>query len=423
MTMLPRTNLGLFLLSVPIVLVAAFVVFYLIGEDAAGHLADLENPAFATLATVLAFGLYWTTRKTPSKELDIRLVVVFMLLALGEITWSVYTELLEQEVGVSLADAFWLLGYFALIFLLVQVVRGTKLSISKDLAFVQVAFWLLVSPVLVYVVKTSLESTDLSSLEILTWNVYTFLDATILSMLVMLLWSFRKGLLEDCWTFVVVSIAFMMVGDLLFTVYDAAGRYTAGSIPDVFYVGSYVLLSVGFGLMIISRSRQTPVSIQRTPFDQIDETRLLVPRMTYVIEGGESRRAYDLMVKGLTAGLDGMVITNKPPAMIRPTLGLGKTKVYQLSGSEGDNVVNPKDQEALAKLVESFMEQGPKTVVLLDGFETMVASMQFKTALATLDRLKDVVSDTGSRLIVPVDKRALSEKEIALIEKSSVVLT
>ena len=422
MVVFPKSNMGRFLLAIPIVIVGTYVLFLSLNESTGSLLADIANPGFAILVAVLAFGLYWTTKKTASPEINLGLVVVFSLLALGELTWSVYVEILGEDPSVSLADLFWLLGYFVLVGLLFQVSKATGAAKSKSVVLVELAFWLLVSPVLVYVLVTSFQSTDLSTLEMITWNLYTALDAIILSLLILLLWAFRKGLLEDCWTVVAVSMVFMTVGDLLFTVYDAAGSYRIGSLPDVFYIGSYVLLAFGLGLLFVSRASSSAIAPMRISFDDIDEARLLVPRTTYVVWGNDSRKAYEMMVKGLTAGLDVMIISAKQPSSIRPTFGLKQVEIYWLTTSTGDKVIHPANMGVLVDTITRFMQKGPKTLVLLDGFELIKSYGDFKKAMIAVDVLKDVVSANSSRLIVPINKHSLSEKEIAIMERHSVVI-
>ena len=422
MVSIPKSNLGKYLLAVPIVMIGIYVLFMLLDEDTGSLVGDILNPGFAIPAALLAFALYWTTRKTSSPEIDLGLVVVFSLLALGELTWSIYVEILGMDLSVSLADLFWLLGYFVLVFILFKVARATGAMKSKKVALIVLAFWLLISPLLVYVFKQSLESTDLSTLEIITWNLYTILDAVILSFLIALIWAFRQGLLEDVWTMVSVAFAFMTVGDLLFTVYDAAGIYRVGSLPDVFYIGSYVLLTIGFGLVLLSRTRSTTVARERVTFDEIDEKRLLVPRATYVVWEADSRKSYEIMVKGLSAGLEVMIVSSKPPTAIRPTFGLKHTEMYWLTSSAGDNVIHPGNTGVLVDTITRFMQKGSNTLVLLDGFELIKTFGDFRKAMSVIEQLEEVVLTTGSRLVVPINKHTLSEREAALLEKYNLVI-
>jgi hypothetical protein len=422
MAIMPRTNLGLFLVATPFILIAVWIVFSLLNEDDGALMGNLANPALALTAAVLAFALYWFTRKTPSPEINLGLVVAFILLALGELTWSIYAEVLGEEVTISLADLFWLGGYVVLVAVLFKVIRDAKVKISRQVVAIQAVFWLAISPLLIYVVSESYGSTDTSTLELVTWNLYTTLDAVILSLVIMLVWSFRKGLLEDCWIIVGISIAFFTMGDSLYTVNEATNTYSVGSMPDVFYIGSYALLTLGFGLLLYSRARQTSVKPATDASGSAEGTRDLAPRNTYVIWSTDSRRGYELIVQGLSKGLEGLIITRKPPSMIKPTYGLKNTTMIWLSTSPGSEAIHPANTGILTDTIVRFLEKGKNTIILVDGFESIVTYTDFKKALTTLDHLKDLIVAHSSRLIITVDKRTLTEKEAALIEKRAVLI-
>ncbi|MBU0686146.1 MAG: DUF835 domain-containing protein [Thermoplasmatota archaeon] len=422
MAIIPRTNLGLFLTATPFIVIVVYIVFSLLNEDDGVLMGNATNPVFALAAAILAFALYWFTRKSPSPEINLGLVVAFTLLALGELTWSIYAEVIDEEVTVSLADLFWLSGYVALIALLFKVIRDAKVKISRQIIAVQAAFWLAVSPLLIYVVRESYGSTDMSTLEKVTWNLYTPLDAVILSLVIMLIWSFRKGLLEDCWIIVGVSIAFYTVGDSLYTIYEASGAYSVGSMPDVFYIGSYAMLSLGFGMLLLSSARFPSVEPAPETYGSKEAMRELAPRNTYVIWSTDSRRGYELIVQGLSQGLEGLIITRKPPSMIKPTYGLKKTAMIWLSTSPGSEAIHPANTGILTGTIVRFLEKGKNSIILVDGFESIVTYADFKKALTTLDHLKDLIVAHNSRLIVTVDKRTLTEREAALIEKRAVLI-
>ena len=422
MAIIPRTNLGLFLAATPFILIAVYIVFLLLNEDDGVLMGNVANPAFALAAATLAFALYWFTRKSPSPEINLGLVVAFSLLALGELTWSIYAEVLDVEFSVSIADLFWLSGYAALIAVLFKVVRDAKVKLTHQIIAIQAAFWLAISPLLIYVIRESYGSTDMSTLEKITWNLYTPLDAVILSLVIMLIWSFRKGLLEDCWVIVGISIAFYTAGDSLYTIYEAREAYSVGSMPDVFYIGSYALLTLGFGMLLYSRTRFTSVEPAAVTSGSKEGVRELAPRNTYVIWSTDSRRGYELIVQGLSQGLEGLIITRKPPSMIKPTYGLKKTTMIWLSTSPGSEAIHPANTGILTDTIVRFVEKGKNTIILVDGFESIVTYTDFKKALTTLDHLKDLIVAHNSRLIVTIDKRTLTEKEAALIEKRAVLI-
>jgi hypothetical protein len=422
MPILPRTNLGMFLAVTPCVMIIVYIVFALMNEDDGVLLGNVANPVFALAAAILALVLYWSTRMSPSPEINLGLVVSFTLLALGELTWSIYAEVLNEELSVSLADFFWLSGYVAMVAVLFKVIIDAKVKISRQIVAVEAVFWLAFSPLLAYVIRESYGSTDMSLLEKITWNLYTPLDGVILSLVILLVWSYRKGLLEDSWIIVGVCVAFYTVGDSLNTVYEAWGTYAIGSLPDVFYIGSYAMLAIGFGMLLVSRARSTSVKPSPETEFQVEGARELAPRNTYVVWSSDSRKGLDMMVNGLSEGLDGLVITRKPPSMMRPTYGLKKTAMVWLSTSTGADAIHPANTGILTDTVVRFLAKGKNTVIMLDGFESIATYTDFKKALITLDHLKDLIVANNSRMIVSIDRRTVTDKEAALIEKKAVIV-
>lgn len=281
---------------------------------------------------------------------------------------------------------------------------------------------MLIAPLLAYVAYTSATSEDLSGLEQLVWNLYTFSDAVILSLLLHLVWLHWKGQLQDFWIFVAASMAFMTFGDMLYTVYDAAGEYYVGSLPDVFYVSTYVVLATGFGMLVRAHVKFTSIRpTAETQKERVDG-QALAPRNTFVVWGTDAKAAYELMRVGINNGLEGLIVARKHPNLIKSEYGLKKTPVIWLSSSAGPDTINPSHLGILTDTMTRFFENGSNTIVLLDGFETLATYSDFRRALMAMDHLKDVVTAHSSRLIIPVDRRALSEKEAALLEKRAVVV-
>jgi archaellum biogenesis ATPase FlaH len=60
--------------------------------------------------------------------------------------------------------------------------------------------------------------------------------------------------------------------------------------------------------------------------------------------------------------------------------------------------------------------------VLIDGFESLVMYNDFRRALQAVEHIKDTALTHNSRLVLAVDKRTLDPKEVALLEKNSVII-
>lgn len=172
-----------------------------------------------------------------------------LLWFLGEVTWSVYYDVLNVSVPYpSVADAFYLSGYiplFAGFYFYVtyfrpaisrQVVLGVMGAILASAAVVLV---LLIGPVLATSGEPLAKFFDFA---------YPLLDLALLSMALLGLGLLVKGRLGTAWLFFNVGILLNVLGDLLFTYTTALGTYYLGSLPDLFFMQGYVSFALAFYL-------------------------------------------------------------------------------------------------------------------------------------------------------------------------------
>jgi hypothetical protein len=169
-------------------------------------------------------------------------------------------------------------------------------------------------------------------------------------------------------------------------------------------------------------ARITPAKSAENSEVQKEATRQLASRNTYVIWSTDSRKGFDLTENGLSDGLEGLIISRKPPATIKSTYGIKQTAMIWLTTSPGTEAIHPANTGILTDTIVRFLAKGKNTIVLLDGFESIVTYTDFRKALMTLDHLKDLIVANDSRMIVPIDKRTLSDKEAALVEKKAVII-
>ena len=65
------------------------------------------------------------------------------------------------------------------------------------------------------------------------------------------------------------------------------------------------------------------------------------------------------------------------------------------------------------------VEENQDGVVLLDGLEYLISNNDFNKVLRVIDQVNDHISQSKSLMIVPVDPRAFSQKELALLERNT----
>ncbi|MBE0519357.1 MAG: DUF835 domain-containing protein [Thermoplasmata archaeon] len=419
---LPRTTRGWFLVAAVLVFAASMPLLWA-NDEQAEFMANVVTPAISVLAAILSFSLYWTNRKTPFRRIGVFFVIAFAFLAAGWIAWPIYHQLMDDVPPVTLADAFWLAGYVIIASVLATTVLKTWTRIPNSVLAAELAFWIPMSVMLEFTVYTTAKSTDITAIEKVVYSMYPILDSIMLTLLIVLVWLYKRGRLEDYWLSISVSMLFLTVGDLLYAFTTASGEYSIGSLPDILYLCAYTVVAMGFAMII--RSRQRFSSITPEPERMLDDARpiTLEAKKTYIVWGSDGKRAYEIMMEALDTGLEGLIIARKHPNTIREQYGLKKTATLWLSTTASQNVINPANFGILTDTIIRFIERGSNTIVLLDGFESLVTYNDFRKALLVIDHLKDVIIYRKSRLILVLDRITLTDKEAALVEKGTTVLT
>ncbi|UCE45345.1 MAG: DUF835 domain-containing protein [Methanobacteriota archaeon] len=144
----------------------------------------------------------------------------------------------------------------------------------------------------------------------------------------------------------------------------------------------------------------------------------LKPGNVYLVEERRPRVSFDMFEHGLSNGNCGMVVTRELPKRVTSERNIGSSRVVWLTNLVGEGRINPTAIGILMSQLRSFIEGNPKTVVIVDGLEYLISLNTYDRMLQFLNQLRDVVMTNESSLILPVDPRTLSERELALLERN-----
>lgn len=150
----------------------------------------------------------------------------------------------------------------------------------------------------------------------------------------------------------------------------------------------------------------------------------LAPGRCYVFEEATPLVSFDVF-SNLISTSDkkgqktvGMAVTRQHPDLVRQKYGLEKTPIYWLATRAGDSVISPTNLGILTQTMVKFIEGHEDGVILLDGLEYLVLNNDFNKVLRAVDQVNDHMSQSGSRLILPLDPRAFEPRELALLERN-----
>lgn len=138
---------------------------------------------------------------------------------------------------------------------------------------------------------------------------------------------------------------------------------------------------------------------------------------SYLIESPQSDESFDIFLDCVTHGIQGFSICRTHPKKIKRNYGLRKTPVVWLSTSGAENTIDPKDLAKINHIINEFLKKASDSVVLLEGIEYLIIQNDFERVIKTIHSLNDYITISNSRLLVPVNPKTLSEKELSILEK------
>ncbi len=144
---------------------------------------------------------------------------------------------------------------------------------------------------------------------------------------------------------------------------------------------------------------------------------------TYAILERDGAQGFEIFQDLVTHGAQGLCISRRSPKTIMQDYGLEKTPILWLSRVATEkNSVRPSPPEKVALAVEHFISVGENAVVLLDGFEYLVAHNDFSSVLALLHDLNEIVALHEAILLIPMDPSAFQEREFSMIRREATLL-
>jgi hypothetical protein len=234
---------------------------------------DVAAVLCALVATIFFVDVWlFTSSDDISKRIWGQIVVASVAWTLAEAIWAFYEVVLGQEVPYpSVADLFWLFGYFMFYVALVHQYRLFQTSPTRrqkiTTALFVILFSLLGSILVLQPIVASFDSQKL--LESLLNIAYPLSDLFLLTLTLAIIFSLQQGRFAFTWRVLGLGLVFMALGDLIFSYASWNEIYYPDSqlngltllIDTLYYVG---YLTLGLGAYTY---RLTSDSLQPVKFD------------------------------------------------------------------------------------------------------------------------------------------------------------
>jgi two-component system cell cycle response regulator len=148
----------------------------------------------------------------------------------------------------------------------------------------------------------------------------------------------------------------------------------------------------------------------------------LKPGFAYLIKEAKPQKSYEIFVDQVTHSIQGLCVTRQHPSVIRKNWGLEKTPIIWLSNQIGKAYINPSNIGILSDTIIRFVEKSGESVVMIDGVEFLILNNDFEKVMKMINHISEAVMEHRSMLLVTVDPRTLSTRELALLERNMEII-
>ncbi|MFH1055769.1 MAG: DUF835 domain-containing protein [Candidatus Altiarchaeota archaeon] len=139
---------------------------------------------------------------------------------------------------------------------------------------------------------------------------------------------------------------------------------------------------------------------------------------TYLLFDQSIEKSTRLFKAEMDKGLKGLYITRGNPNQVRKLYDLGEARVCWLTSVRAsDGMMTVSGLQELSILVSNFIDENNNSVILLDGLEYLVSNNDFPIVLRLLQQIRDKVSTSESKMLIPINPDALDGRQLTLLER------
>ncbi len=143
---------------------------------------------------------------------------------------------------------------------------------------------------------------------------------------------------------------------------------------------------------------------------------------SYLVKEKKPDRARAYFRRAIEQGFRPLYITRQHPNHVERAYAGKEIRVVWLSTTLGKDYVDPHNLNSLSNLIANFVNDGPRAVILLDGIEYLMINNDFARILTFVEYVNEQIALRRSVFLLSLDDRAFEPKELALIERNTVLL-
>ncbi|UCE92300.1 MAG: DUF835 domain-containing protein [Methanobacteriota archaeon] len=142
----------------------------------------------------------------------------------------------------------------------------------------------------------------------------------------------------------------------------------------------------------------------------------------YLVKENRPRAAFTMFDEAVRHGAKGMLVAREHPDRLRKMHSFEAEVTLWLTRRTGVDHIDPTELSLLNLKITKFVEGAERAVVLIEGLEYTITQNDFESVLRFVDHLHDFVLTHDCAVILVIDPRVLSTRELALLERSAKIV-
>ncbi len=142
----------------------------------------------------------------------------------------------------------------------------------------------------------------------------------------------------------------------------------------------------------------------------------------YLVKENRPRVAFTMFNEAVKHGAKGMLVAREHPNRLQHSHSFEAEKILWLTRRVGVDHIDPTELSLLNLKITKFVEGMDKAVVLIEGLEYTITQNDFESVLRFVNHLHDFVLTHDCAVIIVIDPRVLSTRELALLERSAKIV-
>ena len=142
----------------------------------------------------------------------------------------------------------------------------------------------------------------------------------------------------------------------------------------------------------------------------------------YFVKEKRPRVSFDMFNEAVKHGAKGMLVVREHPNRLKQSHDFEAEKLLWMTRRAGVDHIDPTELSLLNLKITKFVEGVDKGVVLIEGMEYMITQNDFESVLRFVNHLHDFVLTHDCAVILVIDERVLSTRELALLERSTKIV-